>query len=367
MLVVMARIMEWGKDIGQPRRLYVEKGCERESLVREVLNASSKMAVHEFTPGTRDRVPAGVWVLRRQKGRFLKRCPGTRNYICCGYHVLNLVLGCPFQCRYCILQDYLGDNGITIFVNLDDAFDEVRCLVENRNGIVRIGTGELADSLALEGKVLLSKRLIPFFRTLPGAVLEFKTKSANVDVLLELPHGGHTVLSWSLNPPSIIQRAEQGTPSLEMRLQAARRCQEKGYPIGIHFDPIVWSENWQDEYHGLVRTVLSDLDPGRIIWISLGALRYPPSLKERFLISGLGLGELVPGLDGKFRYLRPLRAKMFRSMVKWIREFGGDIFVYLCMESPEIWMASVGWSPQDMADLDRCFQRRVIAFWQDPW
>lgn len=349
--------------VGQPKRLIVEKRCESAPLVQEIVEAYPEIPCEYDCGAARRGARFGTWALRYHKGRFLKPCPGTRNYLCCGYQVLNWVLGCPFQCVYCILQEYLGDHGITLFVNLDDAFKEIRGSSSAGDRIVRIGTGELADSLALETRISLSARLVRFFRDLPGVVLELKTKSGNVDALQGLAHGGHTIISWSVNPPSVIQEAERGTTSLKTRLEAARKCQESGYPIGIHFDPMIWTEDWQDEYHELVRTVLRTLDPARIIWISMGALRYPPSLHSRLVSSGFGLGELVPGLDGKLRYLRPIRVQMFRSMVKWIREYGGDIFLYLCMESPEIWVGSMGWAPRDMRELDALFQERIKAFW----
>jgi spore photoproduct lyase len=359
-----ARHVEFGMSGEQPRCLIVEKGCEREPLTRQILSALPEVPTKATSPGARKQAPVGSWILRRHKGRFLKPCPGTRNYLCCGYHVLNLVLGCPSRCTYCILKYYLGEQGMTLWVNLDDALREIRSFLRDHHGIIRIGTGELADSLALERWVPSSGRLITFFRDQPAAILELKTKSANVDALLDIAHGEHTVISWSLNPRSVIEKFEPGTSSLATRLEAARRCQERGYPIGLHFDPMVWTEHWQDEYYELVREVFEILDSRRVIWISLGALRYPSSLHELLVPSGLGLGELIPGLDGKLRYLRPLRTRMFRNMMKWIRELGGDVFVYLCMESSALWMETMGRAPHDMGALDRLFQERIKAFWQ---
>ncbi len=308
-------------------------------------------------------------MLRRRRGRFLRPCPGTRRYLCCGYFVLNLALGCPYECVYCIIPHYYATSGITLFVNVEDALGELRDFVLRRKEVTRIGTGEWTDSLALEACLRLSRRLIPVFGQLPNAVLELKTKSTYVDPLLDLAHGGHTVVSWSLNAPSIIARAEPGTPSLLERLLAARRCQQHGYPIALHWDPLVLSEGWEEEYREAVRTVFEILDPQSILWISLGALRYPPSLSDPLRESGIGLGESFPGLDGKLRYLRPLRVRIFRSMAGWIRrEAGSEVLIYLCMESSEVWKASVGWAPTGLKDLDRRFQERIQLFWsRSPW
>ena len=352
-------------SFARPKSLVLEEGCADSPLAQQILRACPEVPLTMLPSADRVEAPRHCWILRRHRGRFLKPCPGTRNYLCCGYRVLNLVHGCPFGCAYCILQDYLENQGITIFVNLEEAFQEVRQFLARSRGIIRIGTGELADSLALEPWLGLGERLVPFFRDLPGGMLELKTKSAHVGPLLDLPHGGHTVISWSLNPPPVIRRAEAGTPSLEQRLEAAQRCQQRGYPLALHFDPLVMTEGWEDQYRELVRRVFRNLDPRSILWVSLGALRYPPSLHERILSCGLGPEEIFPGLDGKSRYLRPLRTRMFESMVRWLREMGGnDLFVYLCMESPEVWQRAIGWIPRDTADLDARFQRRIHRFWQ---
>ncbi len=44
------------------------------------------------------------------------------------------------------------------------------------------------------------------------------------------------------------RRDEHGTASLSERLLAARRCQDAGYRLGFHFDPIVEYPNWEDDY-----------------------------------------------------------------------------------------------------------------------
>jgi hypothetical protein len=103
----------------------------------------------------------------------------------------------------------------------------------------RIGTGELADSLALDPLTGLSRHLVPFFAARANATLELKTKTDNVGELLDLDPRGRVVVSWSVNAPAIVAAEEHGTASLAERLSAARRVQEAGYRLGFHFDP--WS------------------------------------------------------------------------------------------------------------------------------
>ena len=56
------------------------------------------------------------------RGRFLKSCPGTRHYDCCGYRILHFGTQCTLDCSYCILQDYLKQPNLRLFGNIEEAF-----------------------------------------------------------------------------------------------------------------------------------------------------------------------------------------------------------------------------------------------------
>jgi spore photoproduct lyase len=316
--------------------------------------ASSPAALPErIIPPAKDTV-----FLAPRRGSLLKNCPGTAGHICCGYRVLNLVTGCPLDCTYCILQLYLNQPCLTVASNWEDSVAEVDSLVRRHPGrTLRLGTGELADSLALEPLTDMAKELIPQLLRRPEIVLELKTKTTEVANLLDIDPAGRVIVSWSLNAEEIIKSDERGAPLLEERLQAAVQCHRAGYRIGFHFDPLVRFPGWETGYRRAVEAVYSCLDPGSIAWISLGTLRYPPALdaiiRDRFPESRLPLEELVPGLDGKLRYFRPLREEMYRHVYREIRRRDPKTTVYLCMESREVWQSSLGWSPASTADLAR--------------
>src|SRR5690606_14101973 len=144
----------------------------------------------------------------------------------------------------------------------------------------RIGTGEYTDSLALEKLTGLSSILVDFFSRKPNATLELKTKSDNVESLLDLDHRGRTVISWSVNPPFVTQNIEHDTASLERRLAAAQKAQAAGYRLGFHLDPLIFFEGWEEAYHSLIDLIFEHVDPNRVAWISTGSFRYAPGLKE---------------------------------------------------------------------------------------
>jgi spore photoproduct lyase len=300
-------------------------------------------------------------------GRCLKPCPGTSNHICCGYYVINAITNCPMDCSYCVLQGYLNNPFLTLYTNWDDFLQEIETfLTRDYPSLIRLGTGELSDSLALESIFPISQRLVPFFSERNHAILELKTKSANVNSLLHLEHQGRTVVSWSLNPPQTIEEEEMRTASLEERIEAARKCQEKGYPLGFHFDPLIDHEGWERGYQETILQLFKQIDPKGVVWISLGGFRYPPKLKavaeERFPKTKVFLGELFPGKDAKFRYLKEIRVEIYQKMVRWLREIDPDLFIYLCMESKEVWEKVFGWAPLSSRHLNRLFEKGVKEF-----
>jgi len=305
--------------------------------------------------------------ITRFYGRRLKPCPGTSDHICCGYHVINAITNCPMDCSYCVLQGYLNNPFLTLYSNWDDLVEEIGSfLAEHPHSFFRLGTGELSDSLALDLIFPISQLLISFFAERENAILELKTKSAEINHLLHLNHRGKTVFSWSLSPTKMIEEEETRTASLEERIHAAQRCQEKGYPIGFHFDPIIFYEEWEKGYQETISSLFRRIDPKGVIWISLGGFRYPPQLKnivkERFPGTRIFLGELFPGRDGKFRYLREIRVEMYKKMFGWLRNVDPGLFIYLCMESKEVWEEVFGWAPENSHHLNQLFEERVKEF-----
>ena len=277
-----------------------------------------------------------------QKGAFIKHCPCSPGAVPCGYYNLNLQTGCPFSCSYCILQTYLEDKSQAVFyTNYDDLEAELRGFMANHQE-VRIGSGELSDSLAYENMYPTAARVLELFRNFPETVFEFKTKATFVQPLLavkEIPK--NIVISWSLNPPPLIRGEELLTPTLTRRLQALTAVQDKGYKIGIHFDPLILFPNWKKHYHGLIRRLIKVIQPERVAWWSLGALRFPPALKKnifRHPNSQLFWGELIQGQDGKYRYFKPLRLELFRFVRDEIKkQLTREIPLYLCMEDTATW------------------------------
>jgi spore photoproduct lyase len=304
-------------------------------------------------------------LLCRNRGAFFKPCPGTREYRCCDYQVLNIGMNCPMDCVYCILQAYLNNPWLSFFVNVDDLFAELdQALDSEPQRFFRIGTGEFTDSLALDNLTHLSPRLVNYMSKRGNAVLELKSKSVNIGNLKGLDHRGRTVVAWSLNSPVIMAREEIRTATLEERLQAAKQCAAWGYRLAFHFDPIILHEGWQEGYRQTIARLFASVPAGAIAWISLGALRYLPTLKqiaaERFPASRFFYQEFIDGLDGKRRYFRTQRVAMYRLILDELRKYAdARTCIYFCMENDTIWREVFGFAPEEQGGLPAMLDRAV--------
>ncbi len=336
----------------KPEYIYIDEQSLHDALTERILNrfpdvdyeiiknragsAIQKPNLETITKGKR------ALFLQKSKGPFIERCPGTKNALCCNYFVANLAINCHFDCTYCYLQSYLNTQNITIHTNLTDFIEEVRELVQLHPGnSFRIGTGELADSLALDEVTGFSTEIVPCFAEFDSVLLELKTKGNYVDNLLSVDPKGKTVIAWSLNPQSLINKEEHKTASFHDRLTAARLCKDAGYKIAFHFDPIIIHEGWEENYRSVIEMMFDYVDPEDILWISLGVLRFTTAgktaIQKRFPNTDIIYSEMVQCSDGKLRYLQPVRGEIFRKMRSWIIEKSPDAYVYLCMEGQAVW------------------------------
>jgi len=314
--------------------------------------------VYDEVSTAKDPVKKGksVLFLTRNKGSFVKSCPGTRFYTCCGYKILHIGTFCHLDCAYCILQSYFHPPVMQYFVNHRDLLKDLNDVFA-QNQIQRIGTGEFTDSLIWELWTDLSDRLVPAFAAQSRSVLELKTKTTAIDSLQHLHHNRKTVVAWSVNSRRIIAQEERRTSSLTARLKAAAKCASWGYPLAFHFDPIVIYNGAEADYAQTVKQIFSHVSPDQIVWISLGTFRFMPSLKpliqKRFPNSRIINGEFIAGLDGKMRYFKPLRIEIYREIVACIRRFAPRVCIYFCMEDDEIWQKTLGFLPSDRGGLPK--------------
>jgi len=359
-------------------RLHVAEDCLELPYTREIIERAQlpvTVVSERGAPEIAGEYPANLsagkhhLLLCRNRGAFFKPCPGTREYRCCDYQVLNIGMNCPMDCVYCILQAYLNNPWLSFFVNIEDLFVELEAaLGREPERFFRIGTGEFTDSLALDSLTHLSPRLVRFIADRSNAVLELKSKSVNIGNLQGLDHQGRTIVAWSLNSPTIMAREEIRVATLDERLQAAAQCAQWGYSLAFHFDPIIFHDGWEEGYRQTIRRLFASVPAESIVYISMGALRYLPALKqiaaERFPASRFFYQECIDGLDGKRRYFRTQRVAMYRGLLNELQKYTHPrTCIYFCMENDTIWREVFGFTPEERGGLPAMLDRAVRGAW----
>jgi spore photoproduct lyase len=166
---------------------------------------------------------------------------------------------CPYGCHYCYLAGTPGvrfSPTVKVFLNLPEILAEIDRVAARLAEPTAFYLGKLQDGLALDPLTGYSRTLVRFFAAHRYARMVLLTKSASVENLLGLDHGGHTILSWSLNPAETIAAFEAGTPPLAGRIEAMKRCAEAGYSVRAVIMPIVPLPGWEEAYARFLGTLL---------------------------------------------------------------------------------------------------------------
>jgi spore photoproduct lyase len=219
-------------------------------------------------------------------------------------------------------------------------FKQIRKTLSCSSTKISFNMGEMLDSLALDHITKLTTELIPFFGSLSKGYLMLLTKSSNIDNLLKLEPHNKIVASWSLNSEQMINQYEKGTASLDERIEAAQKCQSKGYRIRLRIDPGIYYPDWQKGYSELIEKSLSVIEPENI---TLGMLRLLPGhfhLAESTYgnnANNLLNNHFVKGAsDGKLRYSREMLTTFYSFLIDTIHSFNKNVSISLCRETPEI-------------------------------
>lgn len=329
-----------------PNRLYIERHIKDHPLTKKIISRLPFAPVEYVDDykniGEEKSFPVRAYedknslALAEKKGEILKNIGRMES----GQYYLFHEMDCKYDCEYCYLQYYFQTKVPVIFVNRDEVLLKIEeVLKSHANPYFHVG--EVCDALAFDPLTDFSVAISELFSQYKNGVIEFRTKSTNVQNLLLLKqHPQNMIPSWTLSPERVVNTLEHKTPSLRERLDAARRCQDAGYEVGVRLDPLIIYDGWEEDYRGMVEKILGKLDPRRIDYISLGSIKLHKLLmdviRRRFPGSPSLTGELFPGADGKYRYLKFHRVDAYRKITSWVRGLDENVPVDLSIETDEV-------------------------------
>src|SRR5690606_5390509 len=85
-------------------------------------------------------------------------------------------------------------------------------------------------------------------------------------------------------------------------------------------------------------------------------------MRERFAAGSWITGaEMFPSSDGKLRYDQSLREEMFSHVIGEFKKRSPKWNIFLCMETPDTWLASVGELPKRVEGLGELFDASPVV------
>ena len=360
----------------KPQEIFIEKDVLSTDYVENILQKFPKITPQIITKKdwkkkfitSKTSLTKGkkILYLKNFLGMPIKLCPGfSPHAVCCNYYTLDFIENCPLECSYCILQAIHNQPTIVVHANVEDILNKIYFACTKRpNTKFAIGTGEHSDSLAMDDILGLNSILVEFFGSIPNAKLELKTKTDKIQSLFNLKHNGNTVVSWSINTEYISKKQEHKTASAKQRVLAAREIIKEGYMVAFHFDPMIYYDGWQSGYNEMVNFIKEKIDQKFIAWISLGSLRYVPTLKkiaeDRFPKSTLFCGEFTATSDGKMKYIRPIRELLYTHLSNELNKKLPQVPRYLCMEQSNIWQNTMNYIPNSPQKMEKIIRSRIF-------
>lgn len=290
-----------------------------------------------------DGAGPGAFVVKYFEGRFVKDFPVTPGAPPCGEKYVAALQGCVYDCSYCYLRSYLSGNSITLLVNSEKMKSDINEAL--LGGTVRLTTGELSDSLALDHVTGITSSILEMLEG-TDAVIEARTKSANVDHLPGV--NGHDIelarrnllVTWTLSPPGAVRDEEPGAASLDERLEAIRKVSAAGIRYAIRLDPII-PYYWDHDSYVELLSSIKDAAGTNPLRIELGVLRFPPgladSVRKDLPFSPVLHGEYIRDREGKTRLYRPMRISIYRELAGLIDDIMPGTDVELSQEDRTVW------------------------------
>ena len=283
---------------------------------------------------------AHPWTLRQGRDYY-----SARGTVCQTAWELHSAWGCLHRCDYCHVGGFLN-----IMVNLEELADRLRPFMAENPWLRLYKYDNQTDTIAFEPEYGASALFVPFFAATEDRFLMLYTKSDNVEHLMGLDHGGHTIVSFTISCPTTAREIEKATPDTARRIAALARVQEGGYVPRVRFSPIVPLRDWREENEALIRDTLTAASPDVISmdvlgWMNpdhLDTVLDASLLDPRFLEAMRVLyrdGPPGPQYYPSSKHIFPhdLRVEVYTFFLDRVRALDRHVRVALCNETTDVW------------------------------
>ncbi|MFC1717685.1 spore photoproduct lyase family protein [Candidatus Poribacteria bacterium] len=278
---------------------------------------------------------SGLWN-HRTRENILKK----DGVVCQSGYGFHSARGCLFKCDYCFFEDLL-----LLELNMEEFLEHLDPFVRSVEGPTLWKWDNQSDTICFEPEMGATKIFVEYFSQFDNHFLMLYTKSDNVDFLLDLDHKGQTLVCWTLNAYTQSRMIERDAATMEERIEAARKCQEAGYPVRFRLSAVCPVKGWQRENREMLELLFKNVRPDLI---SLETLSRMPSYQmfENVMDAALFEPRFVEAIKAgreemKGKIWGPIpdneREEIYRFLINEIHRISPKTSVSLCQEPAEMW------------------------------
>ncbi len=188
------------------------------------------------------------------------------------FYYTSSIINCVYDCEYCYLQGVYSSGNIVIFVDIEKVFEEVEELY-NKLKTLYLCISYDTDLLAIENICGFSEKWYYFIEDKKDLKIELRTKSGNIDKFLNLKSLDNFIVAFTLSPENLALKNEKYTASFKNRVKAIKELQEKGWKVRICIDPLIYSDNFEENYGQMIEYLFNEIDKEKVIDVSIGVFR----------------------------------------------------------------------------------------------
>ena len=188
------------------------------------------------------------------------------------FYYTSSIINCVYDCEYCYLQGVYSSGNIVIFVDIEKVFEEVEELY-NKLKTLYLCISYDTDLLAIENICGFSEKWYYFIEDKKDLKIELRTKSRNIDKFLNLKPLDNFIVAFTLSPENLALKNEKYTASFKNRVKAIKELQEKGWKVRICIDPLIYSDNFEENYGQMIEYLFNEIDKEKVIDVSIGVFR----------------------------------------------------------------------------------------------
>lgn len=293
---------------------------------------------------------------------FTRRAQWNHEWcVCQAAWEMHSLMGCLHSCDYCHINEILS-----IMLNLEELVVELGKKMKTIPDQQLYKYDNHSDQITLEPEYGASDLLVNYFATRdlkPEKYLLLYTKSDNVKHLLDLQHNGRTLVNWTVSPETQSRKVEKGTPSLEKRLIAMKKCEDAGYTIRVRFSPMIPVKNWKEEYRSMIRKLFDHATPDVITMDVIGFMS-PGGMQESldmdlFDEEARTIIDSLANVERKWQkhvFPHDYRREFYQFIYNEVRSRNPEVPVTICNETFDMWEdCQLKWDPRmDIEDYACC-------------